>query len=50
MLPAKVEDKDHKEFIKNVTKVFLEKLFVFNKIENSYELKLKFLKTFHVLF
>ena len=46
MLPAKTEDKDHKEFIKTATKIFLEKLFISNNATNSYELKVNFLKNF----
>ncbi|MDE0519042.1 MAG: hypothetical protein OXH36_05770 [Bdellovibrionales bacterium] len=41
-----VKDKNHKEFIKNVTKIFLEKLFISNSVTKGYELKINFLKNF----
>ena len=41
-----IENEDHKEFVKNITSVCLEKLFVSNEMTNSYELKLKFLEKF----
>ena len=46
MLPLRIDNEDHKEFIKDIIKIFIEELFVSNKITNKYELKFKFLKNF----
>ncbi len=46
MLPLKIENEEHKEFIKNITAACLEKLFISNGLSNSYELKFRFMKKF----